>query len=240
MHLRPVLLGVLLSLSGCAGREVPQTEAYDPWEGFNRQSYAVMDVADRAALRPLARGYAAVVPAPVRAGIGNFFGNLRVPASAVCGLLQGKPARGGTDLARFIVNTTLGIGGLFDVASRVGLPFQDEDIGQVLAVWGYKQSRALYLPVLGPTTLRDLPGDVVNRLLAPRWLLGDGYGWEAAAIDTVGQRASLLTATEARDSAALDPYAFTREANHQRRLDRIYDGSPPVEDFLEMDDIDAH
>lgn len=229
----------LLSLTGCAGREIPQTEVYDPWERFNRGAYAVTDVADRVALRPLARGYAAVVPAPLRAGVGNFFSNLRVPASAVCGLLQGKPARGGTDLARFIVNTTLGIGGLFDVASRAGLPFQDEDLGQVLAAWGYKQSRALYLPVLGPTTVRDLPGDIVNRMLAPRWLLGETYGWELATVDTVSQRASLLTATESRDTAALDPYAFTREANHQRRLDRIYDGSPPVEDFLEMDAADA-
>jgi len=223
----------LAGLGACASDPVPEMQAYDPWEGFNRASYRAMDVADRVALQPLARGYASVFPAPVETGIANFFQNLRTPLSALCGFLQGKFDRGGKDLGRFLLNSTVGLAGLIDVAGRAGIEFQDEDLGQVFATWGYRRSRVLYLPIVGPTTVRDLPGDVLNRFLSPRWLLGDAYGWPVATLDSLSLRSSALTATDARDAAALDPYAFTREGNHQRRLDKLYDGDPPVEDFLD-------
>jgi phospholipid-binding lipoprotein MlaA len=236
--------GVVLSsyaalLSGCAASGVSETQVYDPWESFNRRSYSVMDAADRYAVRPAARVYASLLPDALQSGVLNFFANLRAPMSALCGFLEGKPARGGKDLARFVINSTLGVGGLFDVARRAGIDFQDEDPGQVLAVWGYRRSRALFLPLVGPTTVRDLPGDILNLILVPSWWLGDAYGWATATTDSLATRATLLDATDARDAAALDSYAFTREASHQRRLALIYDGSPPVEDFLdEGDDVE--
>ncbi len=228
----PVLVCVI-ALSGCTTQRVAETQVYDPWESANRRSYAVLDTADRYVVRPAAQGYAAVLPDAVERGLVNFFTNLRAPVSSLCGLLQGKAKRGGTDFARFLLNSTFGVAGLFDVARHMGLEFQDEDLGQVFATWGYRQSRALYLPLVGPTTVRDLPGDLINTFFAPRWLLGDSYGWELATTDSLSRRAALLTATDGRDAVALDAYAFTMTANHQRRLDRLYDGSPPIEDFLE-------
>jgi phospholipid-binding lipoprotein MlaA len=227
----------LLVLAGCSAVGGEETAPYDPWEGFNRVSYRATDAVDRAALAPLARGYAALLPYPLETAVHNFFANLRAPLSALNGFLQGKPARGSRDLARFVLNSTVGVLGLVDVAERAGIESQDEDLGQTLAVWGYRRSRALFLPIIGPTTLRDLPGAVVDRVLMPRWLLGDYYGWEVGTLDTIAMRAGALTATDARDAAALDPYAFTMSAFQQRRLRQIHDGAPPVVDLLE--DIDA-
>jgi len=230
--------GILALVCGCATLDGDETSLHDPWEGFNRASFGVSDAIDRAALKPVARGYAALLPAPLESAVRNFFDNLRVPFSAVNGFLQAKPGRGVRDLSRFLLNSTVGLFGTIDVADRVGIESQDEDLGQTLAVWGYRRSRALYVPVLGPTTVRDLPGMLIDRVLAPRWLLGDRYGWEVAALDAVSQRASALTLTDARDATALDPYAFTMAAYHQRRLNQIWDGAPPTVDLLDEFDID--
>ena len=135
-----------------------QPLSYDPWEKFNRRVHRFNEVVDRGVAKPLAKVYIAVVPRPVRLGVGNFFNNLSQPVSAVNALLQGKPKQAGQALGRFLLNSTLGIGGLFDPATSAKLPNKSEDFGQTLGVWGWKQSRYLELPLFGPRTVRDALG----------------------------------------------------------------------------------
>ncbi len=232
------LLPVVLLQSACATLEGPDYGTFDEFEGFNRGSYEFSEVIDRNALAPVARGYQSITPDPIETGISNFFANLSSVDSSLNGFLQGKPEAGATDAVRFLVNSTIGVGGLFDVASRAGLHDQNEDIGQTLAVWGWKKSRYVYVPLIGPSTLRDLPSLLV-RALVPRLILGSAadLGLSGAgntglsALSIVSARAAALSATDTRDAAALDAYVFTREAYLQRRKFVIFDGNPPVEEF---------
>ena len=224
-------MGLLLVFqAACATLDGPDYAVYDTNEGFNRQSYEFSEAVDKHALAPVARGYRNVTPELLETGISNFFRNLRSLDSSANGFLQGKPKRGATDSLRFIVNTTVGLGGFFDVATPAGLHHQDEDIGQTLAVWGWKKSRYLYVPFVGPSTVRDLPVLVVRSIL-PRLILGDFHNLGISGLDVVSARAGALDLTETRDAAALDAYVFTREAYVQRRKFLIFDGNPPVEDF---------
>ncbi len=210
----------------------------DPIEGFNHRSFKVSEFSDRRILRPIARGYRAVVPQPIRTGVTNFFSNLRGIDSALNGFLQGKPRRGFTDVYRVLINSTLGLGGLFDPATLAGVEFQDEDFGQTLAVWGYTESAYVYLPVVGPSTVRDLP-NLFFRFLWPNLALGDSYNLGLTGLDIVSAREQALVLTDALDATALSPYVFTREAYYQRRRFQIFDGAPPeVDKFDEFDDLD--
>ena len=205
-------------------------------EQTNRKVYAVSEAIDKNAFAPVARGYQSITPSWWRTAVGNVFANLRGIDSAVNGFLQGKPKSGSTDLARVLVNTTLGLGGIFDPASRANLRYQDEDFGQTLAVWGVKRTRYVYVPLLGPSTVRDAPSLVIRGML-PRWILGSHYEIWMGGLDAVNARAAALTLTDARDASAIDPYAFTRDAYYQRRKFQIYDGDPPMDDFFdEFDD----
>ncbi len=235
---RLLVVGQFLLMAGCASLEGPEYAAYDPNEAFNRPSYAVTDWVDRNAVAPVARGYQHITPGWLRQGISNFFSNLREIDSALNGFLQGKPKSGATDLARILINSTAGIGGLFDVAGASGIVDQEEDLGQTLAVAGITRSRYLYVPLVGPSTNRDVPSLAI-RALIPSFILGGAYAWWIGGIDLINSRAELLTATEVRDASALDPYAFTREAYYQRRKFLIFDGDPPMDDFFdEFDDPD--
>lgn len=219
-------------LAGCASLEGDDYATYDPWEGFNRNSYEVSDAVDRAVLVPVAQGYKSVTPDWVESGIGNMFLNLRTVTSSANGFLQGKPKSGFTDLGRIVVNSTIGLAGFFDVASQWGWRYQNEDLGQTLAVWGMTKSRYVYIPFMGPTTLRDLPSNIINSYV-PRLILGNDYHWAISAVDVVNTRAQLLSASRVRDASAIDPYAFTKDAYFQRRKFLIYDGDPPIEDFFD-------
>lgn len=230
-----VIALALLTSVGCSSLEGPEYGTYEGAEGFNRKSYQFSDYVDRKALAPVARGYTKVTPGWWRKGVANAFGNLRTIDSSLNGFLQGKPKRGAIDLARIVVNTTLGIGGLFDPATPMGLPYQDEDLGQTLAVWGIKRSRYVYVPFLGPSTVRDVPSLIV-RSAVPRLLIGPDYNVWVSSLDLLNTRAELLGLTDARDSTALDPYVFTRDAYFQRRKFLIFDGDPPLDDFDEFDD----
>ncbi len=226
---------VLFTLVGCVSLDTPDYGVLDPHEAGNRASYSLTDWVDKKAIGPAARAYRAATPGWIRAGVGNFFANLRGIDSAINGFLQGKAKSGATDLARLLLNSTVGVGGFVDVAGSSGLLHQEEDLGQTLATWGITRTRYVYLPLLGPATLRDLPGKLIHTAL-PRLVLGGGYAWWVGGLDLLSTRADLLTATDVRDASALDPYAFTREAYYQRRKYLIFDGDPPFDDFF--DDVD--
>ena len=231
----PVLLGGMWLLAGCAS--VPPTEeASDPLEPVNRLIYRFNDKVDRFALKPLAQGYEKAVPTPVRRSVHNFFSNLWEPRTIVNDLLQGKFEQGLQDTLRFAFNTTAGIGGLFDVATPMQLPRHREDFGQTLGRWGIGEGWYLVLPILGPSNVRDAVSLFPDYALDPvtrhdevreRNVL---YG-----VRTVDARARLLHATRLRESAAVDPYLFTRESYRQHRWDRIWDGNPPPVEFDEME-----
>jgi len=233
------LVVLALALAGCAsapaggradGGEDNGVVA-DPLEPFNRSMYAFNDAVDRAVLRPVARGYEAAVPILFREMVGNFFGNLDDVWVALNQLLQGKPAEAFSDLSRVVVNTTLGFGGLADVASEMGMQKHDEDFGQTLGVWGVNSGPYLFLPFFGPSSVRDGFGRILD-------IAGDPLGefdpqaltnslWFARAVDT---RLRLFPAERLLEGAALDKYSFTRDAWLQRRRNQVYDGNPPFDE----------
>ena len=191
--------------------------AYDPWEPWNRKVYAFNQAVDRTIATPLARAYVKVVPRPVRLGVGNFFNNLGQPVSAVNSLLQGRPGQAGASLGRFVVNATLGIGGLFDPASRMGIPNRSEDFGQTLGVWGWQTSRYVELPLFGPRTVRDSFGLVGDGQLSPvRQVEDDQTRIFLQGLQLVDTRTQLFAVDRLREGAA-DEYALVRDAWMQRR-----------------------
>ncbi len=238
---------VLLTLSGCATGRDPR----DPLEPFNRNVYKFNDAVDRAVLKPVAKGYTAVVPAPVRGGVGNFFGNFRDVTNAVNDLLQAKFGAAASDVGRVVINTTVGLLGVFDVASRLGLEKHNEDFGQTLGVWGVKPGAYLVLPILGPSTVRDTVGLVGDYFTDPEFYLftHSPESFEVGAVRIIQVRSELLDSEKIFDAAAIDRYAFLRDAYLQRRRSLIFDGRAPsgtdgpphktlkqLEDELDIDD----
>ena len=205
---------------------------YDPWEPFNRRMHRVNDAIDRTVARPLATAYMKVVPRPVRLGVSNFFSNLGQPVSAVNALLQGKPVQAGQALGRFVVNATLGIGGIFDPASDAEIPFRSEDFGQTLGIWGWQNSRYLELPLFGPRTLRDAFGIVGDAPLSPtRQLNDDQTRWALQGLQLVDLRTQLFVVDRMREGAA-DDYALVRDAWMQRRQYQIFGDLQSDDDAL--------
>ncbi len=202
---------------------------HDPIEGFNRAMYAFNDKFDRYLLKPVAKGYHAVVPTPVRKSVSNFFSNLHDPGIMLNNLLQAKPKQAASDLGRFVVNSTVGILGLFDVATKWGMEKHNEDFGQTLAKWGVGDGPYLVLPFLGPSSLRDGGGLVVDWQTYPPSAMEDrSTGDKLIVVEVIDRRAQLLDAGDILDQAAgQDPYIFVREAYRQRRRSLIYDGNPP-------------
>lgn len=224
------LLFVLL-LSGCATINGPADER-DPLERYNRAMHAFNEDFDRALFQPLARGYNKVLPRPVNRSISHFFDNLGDIWVMINGFLQGKPRQGVSDLSRVVWNTTLGLGGLFDVASHMDLPKHNEDFGQTLGVWGVGPGPYFVLPFLGPSTIRDTGGRIVQWQANPMAELTDDEGYLLlTALNLVDTRAGLLGTTRLIDSASLDPYSFMRDGYLQRREYLIHDGNPPQEAF---------
>lgn len=206
-------------------------EAADPWEGMNRKVQAFNDTADRFVLKPVAKGYRAVTPKPVRRGVGNFFTNLLTPVVALNQLLQGKPKEGGTDVMRFLVNTTLGVGGLFDVSSKVGLAAHEEDFDQTFARWGVGSGPYLVLPFLGPSTVRGGFGSFVGLFTNPvRYVDDASVRYALASLYLVDGRAQLLDVEELLGG---DRYTFMRDAYLQRRAFLINDGAVADDPFLD-------
>ena len=225
-----VLFCVSLVLTGCATLPPGSVASErDPLEPYNRAVYGFNDTLDRNLLQPVARGYVAITPDFLRTGVSNFFGNISDLAVFVNDFLQGKPGQGLEDGGRFVLNTTVGLLGLLDVATPAGLPHHREDFGQTLAVWGWDNSTYLVLPLLGPSTVRDtlgLVGDTPLGLYTNLHTTNTKLA-EIFAFETVNTRANLLAASNVLETAALDPYAFVRDAYLQRRRNMIYDGNPP-------------
>lgn len=196
--------------------------AFDPWEKYNRRVHAFNMAVDRGLAKPLARGYVAVVPRPVRAGVDNFFDNLGQPVTLVNSLLQGNPRGAANALGRFLVNSTVGIGGLFDVASKAKIPNRGEDFGQTLAVWGWQRSRYLEVPFLGPRTVRDVVGLFGDSRLRPvQYIEDDATRASLQALQLVALRAKLLSIEGLMRQGAVDEYALFRDMWLQRRSYQI-------------------
>lgn len=230
---RPLLLAALaaqLALAGCATTPPGSTAPGDPWERFNRQSFALNEAVDEAAIKPTAQLYQALVPAVVRTGVGNFFGNIGDAWTTVNLFLQAKPASGLNMGMRTAVNTVLGVGGLFDVAEEAGLErFTSEDLGQTLGFWGLQSGPYLVVPLLGPSTLRDTAArllDVNDSAVSRVWQEPRDHN-PAAVVQVLNIRAGLLNASRVFDDIALDKYVLLRDAYLSRRRSLIYDGDPP-------------
>lgn len=234
---------MVISLTGCSTIEkhlLPEdyvTEAFlaDPLEPVNRSFDRFNRGLDRAVLKPVAKGYRAVLPNPVNNGITNFFYNLADINSAVNNLLQFKPDRALSDVGRIGLNTTVGLLGFIDVASKVGLKNYKEDLGQTLGYWGVGDKPYLVVPILGPSTLRDLVGRFGDVLMNPIYYTSEGIYWSLLAVRFIDTRARLLDTTDVLEEAAVDPYAFVRETYLQIRKNKIHDGDPPIEE-MEFDD----
>lgn len=216
---------LLVGLSGCA---TTANNPKDPYEGFNRAMFAVNEGID-VVVKPIAQGYDAVAPVPVKTGIGNFFGNIADLWIAINNFLQGKGGEGISDVGRVLVNTTLGIGGVFDVASEMGLEKHAEDFGQTLGVWGVGDGPYFYWPIIGPRTTRDTFGWALDSYVDPVMRIDDvPVRNTLAGIRFIDIRASLLPADKVVEQAAFDKYNYIRDAYLQNRRSVIHDGSPPA------------
>lgn len=222
-----MLFSAACGLSACASRP-PQDEVADPLEPVNRVVDTVNDKIDRAVFKPTAKAYEKVVPGQARTSVTNFFSNLGEPLVFTNQFLQGKPKEGISDIARLLVNSTIGLLGLFDPATKMGLAKHNEDFGQTFGKWGFGEGWYVVLPLLGPSTVRDSIGLIGDYQMDPVSHIDEVRERNSlTALRVIDTRANLLSATRLRDTAALDPYLFTREAYRQLRWNRIHDGNPP-------------
>jgi phospholipid-binding lipoprotein MlaA len=224
------LVLALVSLAGCA--TTGEGDPRDPFEGWNRGVYKFNDKFDDYLARPVAETYEDWVPREVRDRVRNFFGNLADPFIGINNLLQGKVSEGFDDWARFILNTTVGLVGIHDVATDFGLEKHNEDFGQTFGRWGAGTGPYLVLPIFGSSNVRDGVGLAVDMVTDP---LGEVRPIDlrnsAIATRAVQTRADLLGASRVLGEAALDRYVFQRDAYLQRRRSLVYDGRPPREKF---------
>ncbi|WP_300556817.1 VacJ family lipoprotein [Limnohabitans sp. Rim8] len=217
---------VVLVLQGCA--TVKSADARDPWEPMNRSIYQFNDALDTAALKPAAQLYVRVLPSMVRTGVSNFMGNLGDVWSMANSAMQLKGQATVETFMRININTFMGLGGILDVASEMGIEKRREDFGQTLGYWGVQPGPYVMLPLFGPSTLRDalafpvdMQGNVTNNL-------ADEATRNALLVTRlVDMRAGLLKTVDAIKASSLDPYSFVRDAYLQKRRNDIYDGNPP-------------
>ncbi|MGF1477215.1 MAG: VacJ family lipoprotein [Geminicoccaceae bacterium] len=238
-------LAAALLMAGCASTSSPdadQVSEVDPYEGFNRGVFAVNETLDEYVFEPIAKGYRFVVPRPVRTSIGNALSNLGEPVTFLNDSLQGERERAGTTLSRFFINSTLGVAGLFDAAGQLGYQRHDEDFGQTLGVYGVDQGPYLMLPVLGPSTVRDLGGTVVDIVTDPFFfIVGPVERLARGVVSGVDTREGLIEEIDELERSSLDPYASVRTIYLQARRQAVFNGSPPVDDSAfdeEFDDFD--
>ena len=231
-------IALLLALGGCATTTTFVKDAragpgarLDPWENWNRKVFSFNESLDENVLKPIATGYAKVVPQFVRRSVDNFFANAADAWSAVNNVLQGKPEPALQDMMRVSVNTVFGLVGLVDIATEIGLEHHYEDFGQTLGRWGFGAGAYIVSPALRPPSVRDsfaLPADRV--FASPAEYINSGR-WQAGitTLQIINTRANLLGATKLLDDIALDRYSFIRDAYLQRRRSLVFDGDAPAE-----------
>ncbi|MFM9969283.1 MAG: VacJ family lipoprotein [Burkholderiales bacterium] len=223
-------LSILILVSAITGCASPGGHPQDPFEPFNRTMFSINETVDEAVLQPVARGYRAVLPELVRNGVSNFFSNLEDLWIGVNNFIQGKPADGVQDVARFVFNTSFGLFGLVDASTDFNLPKHNEDFGQTLGRWGADAGPYLVLPLFGPSNVRDAIGFAVDFKADVVRNIGHVPTRNTLfTVRTVNTRANLLDIGRVAEEAALDKYRFMRDAHFQRRRNLIYDGEPPRE-----------
>ena len=234
-----LMIGALLALGGCASTQNFANESrdgpgarLDPWENWNRKVFAFNEGLDEKVLKPVATGYAKVVPQFVRKGVDNFFANAADGWSAVNNVLQGKPEPAFSDVVRFTTNTVLGFLGILDIASEFGLQHYYEDFGQTLGRWGFGAGAYIVWPLIGSSTVRETIALPLDRTASPSVYISNGsYQFGILWLQIINTRAKFLGASQVIDDIALDKYAFIRDAYLQRRRSLVFDGdAPPAPD----------
>jgi phospholipid-binding lipoprotein MlaA len=224
---RTIAFGVVLVaalVSGCATTQ----SRVDPFEQWNRAMYSVHTTLDDAIVKPVAQGYVKVTPPPVRTGVANFFGNIDDLFSGINDVLQGNGNRAGDAFGRVLLNSTFGIAGVFDLASMMGINKDPNDFGLTFGKWGAQQGPYLFIPLFGPTTVRDGSGWLVRLFSDPVGYINEpSIVWSLFGLDYVSQRALLLDAEGVLDAAALDKYIYLRNAYLRARRYQLYEGKPP-------------
>jgi phospholipid-binding lipoprotein MlaA len=221
-----LILCLAFLATGCA--TAPASSPHDPFEGINRKVYQFNETVDEAVLKPVAQTYQKLTPQPVRTGVQNFFGNLSDVWSAVNSALQLKPAQAAESFFRVLINSTIGLYGVLDIATELKLERHTEDFGQTLGYWGVPSGPYVILPLLGPSTLRDtasLSVDTQGNLA--RQVDHVPTRNSLLATSVVDKRARYLSAGDRLDELALDKYIFVRDVFLQKRLSEVWDGDPP-------------
>ena len=219
-----ILIGAVITLSGCATADVVEqptiANKVDPYENFNRKMFGFNDTVDNYVAEPISNAYKWITPQFMQTGVFNFFNNLKNVNVVINDVLQAKFSQSAEDTGRLAINSTVGLGGLFDVAKHVGLEQNEEDFDQTLAVWGVPQGSYLVLPIIGPSTARGIPGAVFDTAANP----ASYVGMPVQLVSMLNARASAEGALKFIDEAALDPYVFTRESFLQWRNNLATDG----------------
>ena len=229
----------LLALQGCGPYKAhPGDSNYDPYavqdpvEGANRASFWLFEIIDNLFLKPAATAWTGFAPEPVQKGVRNFLTNLKTPVVLVNQVLQGKISAAGETIARFGANTLGGIGGLVDVASHQGIPKHEEDFGQTLGVWGLKEGPYLFFPFLGPSSVRDATGRIVDFFFDPLNIYAavnrrEHITYIRVAATAIDERGQLLKVGKEIEERTKDLYATVRDVWWQRQVHKLYDGNPP-------------
>ena len=233
--LRIIIIGLIaLMISGCATYSGnAMTNSSDPWQAVNRPVFAVNDTFDKMLFKPLAKGYNALTPDPVQNAITNFFSNLGEIDNAINNLFQGKPVQFATSIGRLAINSTVGIGGLFDVAAYAGLERAQEDLGQTFGTLGMQTGPYVVLPLLGSSSIRDLPGRIVSMYINPlSWLDDVSFRNIMVGVNTVDSRANLLAKEDIASEISNDKYTLYRDAFLEERDFQISDGNLSDSDLI--------
>ena len=233
--LRIIIIGLIaLMISGCATYSGnAMTNSSDPWQAVNRPVFAVNDTFDKMLFKPLAKGYDALTPDPVQNSITNFFSNLGEIDNAINNLFQGKPVQFATSIGRLAINSTVGIAGLFDVAAYVGLERAQEDLGQTFGTLGMQAGPYVVLPLLGSSSIRDLPGRIVSMYINPlSWLDDVSFRNIMVGVNTVDSRANLLAKEDIASEISNDKYTLYRDAFLEERDFQISDGNLSDSDLI--------